>query len=64
MEKTVENAKKMAMDNYETWGHWVVECYTNDELQEELDEFDTLKSWINIRISVADARKEIEDTAW
>jgi hypothetical protein len=45
-------AKKLSEENYETWGQWVVECMTDEELQAELEEFETFQAWLDIRITV------------
>ena len=54
----VDQAKKLAQDNYETWGHWIVECYDDDEVAENLADFDSLEEWIDIRIRVAEVHRE------
>ena len=64
MKKTLENAKKLALDNYETWGQWVIETYEDSDLQDQLDEYETLEQWVVLRVSIANAFKEIEDTAF
>ena len=42
----------------ETWGHWIVECYDDDEVAENLADFDSLEEWIDIRIRVAEVHRE------
>ena len=32
-----KQAMELAKENYETWGHWVVECLTLSELKVELE---------------------------
>ena len=59
-----KQAMELAKENYETWGHWVVECLTLSELQVELEYCGSLEEWVEFRISVASTRKEIEDTAF
>ena len=39
-EEILKKAKKDAMDNYSTWGQWIVECYDDDELRESLEDVD------------------------
>jgi hypothetical protein len=60
----LDEAKKLALENYSTWGQWVVECFEDSELREELDDFDTMEEWVEIRIGVADANEEIENSSW
>jgi hypothetical protein len=67
MEVTPEvlaEAKKLASENYSTWGQWVVECFSDAELREDLAEFDTLDDWVEIRVAVGEHHAEIENTAW
>lgn len=54
----VAKAKKLAEDNYETWGQWIVECYSNEELAEALEDFESLEEWVDIRIRVAEVYAE------
>ncbi len=54
----VAEAKKLAQDNYESWGQYVVECYTDSELEKDLSDFDSLEDWVDIRIRVADVLEE------
>lgn len=61
---TVAEAKKLANDNYSSWGQWVIECLDDEELLEEIIDFDTIEDWIEIREQVADAHREIENTAF
>jgi hypothetical protein len=60
----IVEAKKLANDNYESWGQYVVECYTDEELKEDLSDFATLQEWIDIRISVANVLGERESSWW
>ena len=60
----LNEAKKMAMDNYSTWGQWVVETHTDGELRAELSEYSTLESWVEIRQRIADYYDDIQSTAF
>lgn len=53
-------AKKLAQDNYESWGQFIVECYDDNELKESLESFDTLEEWIEVRIVVAEVYADRE----
>lgn len=55
-----KKALELAQDNYATWGQYVVETTTLEELQEQLEDFDTLEQWVEVRERVADAYREIE----
>jgi hypothetical protein len=57
-------AKKLAMENYETWGNWIIEGFTDEELLDDLKDFDTIEEWVEIRKRVAEARDEITNTKW
>jgi len=63
-EEILKKAKKDAMDNYSTWGQWIVECYDDDELRESLEDVDSYNQWIKVRKAVADHHQEIESTTW
>ena len=56
----ITEAKKLAQDNYESWGQYVVECYEDSELAESLESFDTLEDWVEVRIRVAGVYAERE----
>jgi hypothetical protein len=56
----IAEAKKLANDNYESWGQYIVECYEDSELAESLESFDTLEDWIEVRISIANIYEERE----
>jgi len=56
----ITKAKKLAHDNYESWGQYIVECYTDSELAESLESFDTLEDWIEVRIAVAEVYADRE----
>ena len=55
-----KEAMKVAQQNYETWGHYIVETRTLDELQEDLQGFNNLEEWIYARERVAEIHQEIE----
>lgn len=57
-QELIEKAKKIANENYDSWGQYVVECYTDKELSADLSDFSTLEEWIDIRISVANVLEE------
>ena len=59
-QEMIVEAKKLAQDNYESWGQYVVECYEDSELKESLESFDTLEDWIEVRIAVAEVYAERE----
>jgi len=46
----IDKAKKLANDNYETWGQYIVECYEDSELAESLEDFNSLDEWVEVRI--------------
>ena len=54
----ISKAKKLAQDNYETWGQWIVECCDDNELALDLANFNTLEEWVDVRISVANILEE------
>lgn len=54
----IAEAKKLAHDNYESWGQYVVECYTDSELEKDLSGFDSLEDWVDVRITVAEVLEE------
>ena len=56
----VAQVKQMAEDNYDSWGQYVVECYTDKELVKDLADFETLEEWVDIRIAVAEVIAERE----
>jgi hypothetical protein len=62
--KDWEKGKKLAMENYETWGQWVIECMTDEEIAEDIAEHESFKEWVEIRIIVGEHHQEIMDTAW
>ena len=59
----ISKVKKLAQDNYETWGQYVVECYTDEELRQDLSDFSTVEEWIEVRISVANVLEE-RSSSW
>jgi hypothetical protein len=56
----ITKAKKLANDNYETWGQYIVECYEDSELAESLEDFTSLDEWVEVRISIANIYEERE----
>ena len=56
----ITEAKKLAHDNYESWGQYIVECYEDSELAESLQDFDSLEEWVEVRIAVAEVYAERE----
>jgi hypothetical protein len=56
----IDKAKKLANDNYETWGQYIVECYEDSELAESLEDFNNLDEWVEVRISIANIYEERE----
>jgi hypothetical protein len=56
----VAQVKQMAEDNYDSWGQYVVECYTDEEIVKDLANFDTLEEWVDIRIAVEKVIEERE----
>ena len=59
-QEMIVEAKKLAQDNYESWGQYIVECYEDGDLKESLESFDTLEDWIEVRIRVAGVYAERE----
>ena len=59
-QEMIVEAKKLAQDNYESWGQYIVECYGDSELAESLKDFDSLDEWIEVRISIANIYEERE----
>ena len=54
----IAQVRQMAQDNYESWGQYVVECNTDEQLVNDLADFGTLEEWVNIRITVAEIIEE------
>ena len=59
-QEMIVEAKKLAQDNYESWGQFIVECYDDNELKESLESFDNLEDWIEVRIAVAEVYADRE----
>lgn len=59
-QELIVEAKKLANDNYESWGQYIVECYEDGDLKESLESFDTLEDWVEVRIRVAGVYAERE----
>ena len=60
----IAEAKKLANDNYESWGQYIVECYEDSELAESLEDFDSLEEWVEVRIRIADTIEERSSNWW
>ena len=64
----LEEAKKLADENYSEWGQWVVECMTDDEVMESMTDHMgrvmSIEKWVKLRKTVAEIYKERENTAW
>lgn len=56
----IAEAKRLAKDNYASWGQYIVECYEDSELVESLEDFDSLDEWVEVRISIANIYEERE----
>ena len=56
----IVKAKKLASENYESWGQYIVECYTDEELEECLEDFHSLEEWAEVRLTIANIHKERE----
>jgi hypothetical protein len=57
-----KKAMALALENYSTWGQWVVECYETKELEKELKEFNSLEEWVEMKKIVTGVYSEIENT--
>lgn len=57
-----KKAMTLALENYSTWGQYVVECYEIKELEKELEEFNSLEDWIEMKKITASIYSEIEKT--
>lgn len=57
---------KLAQDNYETWGDWVVECQTIAELTEQFANgtYANVRDAVKAAKAYADYADEIKATAW
>lgn len=65
MNELVAEAKRLANVNYSTWGQWVVETMTNEEIAESLEDCNNdINEFVERRIRVANYYSEIESTAW
>lgn len=60
----VVEAKKLAKENYETWGDTVVECYELSELVESLEDCESLDEWVQLMKDVHGIREDIAATAF
>lgn len=57
----LEKAKKLAEENYETWGQWVIECMSDSEILKSIGD-QSLEEWVGIQEAVASVYREVEDT--
>jgi len=64
LDETVKKAKKLAYENYSSWGQWVIECMTDAEIAADIAEAKSFEEWLEIRIIVGEHHQEIMDTAW
>lgn len=62
-DEIVAKAEKLAYENYETWGNWVVECFTAEELAEDLKRHASLEAWVKHREDLAGIYDE-RSKAW
>ena len=60
----VVKAKKLAEENYETWGDTVVECYGLTQLVESLEDCESLDQWVQLMKDVHGHRSDIASTAF
>jgi|TARA_B110000263_G_scaffold249457_1_gene267113 hypothetical protein len=63
VEEVIE-AKRLASENYGTWGDTVVECYELEELVESLADCDSLEDWVQLMKDVASVGDDIRATAF
>lgn len=62
-DEILARAEKLAYENYETWGNWVVECFTTEELADDLRRHKSLKAWVKHRKDLAGIYDE-RSQAW
>ena len=53
MKVTVEVAKAEAMDAYDAWGHWAIECWDGAEWAEAAADWTAAKRGLGVTESVA-----------
>ena len=62
MEDKFAKLKQFAMDNYETWGNWEVECNSMGDWQYLLDKYgdspEGLRKWAEFSMRVLEIKKE------
>lgn len=67
-EELARQAFRLAEENYETWGQYVVETMTDEEIEDSFIDIDgslmSLSEWTSIRKTIAERYSEIENTAW
>lgn len=60
-QQKLNKAKELAVENYDTWGQWVVECMTSAEILESIGT-DSVEEWVKVQEAVAERYQEIENT--
>jgi hypothetical protein len=63
-QEMIVEAKQLAQDNYESWGQYIVECYTDEELKADLADYTTIEEWVDFRIRIADTIEERSSNWW
>ena len=62
MDDAIERFYKLAMDNYDTWGNWEIECNDRKEWEQIIDEFGDTDAgrtkWVKFCEGLLDARQE------
>ena len=56
-------ARKLSEENYSTWGQYIVEATTDEELVDDLQDHTSLKDWVDTRERVADVLQDREAAA-
>ena len=57
----LEKAKRLAEENYESWGQWVIECMSDSDILDSIGT-QTLEEWAELQESVAGIYREVEDS--
>jgi hypothetical protein len=57
----LEKAKRLAEENYESWGQWVIECMSDSDILKSIGT-QTLEEWVEIQESVAGIYREVENS--
>lgn len=63
MKNKVQKAKELAEENYSTWGQWVVECLTDSEIENDIEDMG-INEWVEYRKKIAAIFEEREKTVW